>query len=87
MWRRGRPAGADVRGGWSTLLAFAVSVTPRASGTKPFVRGPWACYALVPDGGVAEWSKAAVLKTADVHASGGSNPSASSNFFPLQVRP
>ncbi len=30
-------------------------------------------------GGMAEWSKAAVLKTAEVHASVGSNPTPSAN--------
>ncbi len=32
-------------------------------------------------GGVAEWLKAAVLKTAVVRATGGSNPSSSAEFF------
>ena len=32
-------------------------------------------------GGVAEWSKAAVLKTVDVQASVGSNPTSSANIF------
>ncbi len=32
-------------------------------------------------GEMVEWFKAAVLKTAEVQASGGSNPSLSANFF------
>ena len=34
---------------------------------------------LIQDGGMAEWSKAAVLKTVEVHASVGSNPTPSAN--------
>lgn len=34
-------------------------------------------------GEMVEWFKAAVLKTAEVQASGGSNPSLSANFFPI----
>ena len=33
----------------------------------------------IRDGGMAEWSKAAVLKTVEVHASVGSNPTPSAN--------
>ena len=32
-------------------------------------------------GGMAEWSKAAVLKTVEVHASVGSNPTPSATLF------
>ena len=32
---------------------------------------------------MAEWSNAAVLKTVDLHGSGGSNPSSSANRFPI----
>ena len=39
------------------------------------------------NGGVAEWPKAAVLKTAEVKASGGSNPSPSANLFSDLPRP
>ena len=34
-------------------------------------------------GRMAEWSNAAVLKTVDLHGSGGSNPSSSANRFPI----
>ena len=34
---------------------------------------------LIQHGGMAEWSKAAVLKTVEVHASVGSNPTPSAN--------
>ena len=35
---------------------------------------------LTRRGGMAEWSKAAVLKTVEVHASVGSNPTPSASF-------
>ena len=37
-------------------------------------------------GGVAEWTKAAVLKTAVPQGTGGSNPSPSASFNPAQGR-
>ena len=36
-------------------------------------------------GEMAEWSKAPVLKTGDVKASVGSNPTLSANFIPAEV--
>ena len=37
-------------------------------------------YQIVSFGGMAEWSKAAVLKTVEGHTSVGSNPTPSANF-------
>ena len=37
------------------------------------------CLILIRHGGMAEWSKAAVLKTVEVNASVGSNPTPSAN--------
>ena len=39
---------------------------------------------LIQYGGMAEWSKAAVLKTVEVHASVGSNPTPSANTIAAQ---
>ena len=39
---------------------------------------------LIQPGGMAEWSKAAVLKTVEVHASVGSNPTPSANKITVQ---
>ena len=46
--------------------------------------GPFRCKVAV-HGGMAEWSKAPVLKTGEVHASVGSNPTPSATAYPNLV--
>ena len=76
------------RGARVLLIALLFTVIfDRANGKNASGRRPREAAGAKPSGlsgGMAEWSKAAVLKTVEPQGSGGSNPSPSANVFPLR---